>query len=139
MNDFIYNLLLTGEQGLTLFGTLRFRFTDPLTAVPDGGVPSLLAAHQQLGVVTAVLLPLDGSIAIPLLTGFGRVPLQGFLIATAAGPITTILGSTDNARPAFVQFNQISGNQIAGGVQWRPADPAELVFSLLGTQLRLPI
>ena len=138
MNDFIYNLILTGEQGLTLFGTLRFRFTDPLAAVPDGGVPALLAENQQLGVITAVVIPLEGSISMPLLTGFGRVPLQGVLLGTAAGPITTIMDSTDSARRAFVQFNQISGNQIAGGVQWRPAEQGELVFSLLGTQLRLP-
>ncbi|MDR7048750.1 hypothetical protein J2X54_001198 [Duganella sp. 3397] len=138
MNDFIYNLILTGEQGLTLFGTLRFRFTDPLAAVPDGGVPALLAENQQLGVITAVVIPLEGSISMPLLTGFGRVPLQGVLLATAAGPITTVFGTADPARQIFVQFNQISGNQIAGGTVWRAGEPAELVFSLLGFQLRLP-
>jgi len=138
MNDFIYNLILTGEQGLTLFGTLRYRFTDPLATVPDGGVPALLAENQQLGVITAVVLPVEGSVSIPLLTGFGRVPLQGVALATAAGPITTVLGSTDPARQVFVQFNQITGNQIAGGLVWRPGEPAELVFSLLGFQLQLP-
>lgn len=138
MNDFIYNLILTGEQGLTLFGTLRYRFTDPVATVPDGGVPALLAESRQLGVITAVILPLEGSVSVPLLTGFGTVPLQGILLATAAGPITTILISNDPARQLALQFNQVSGNQIAGGLIWRPGEPAELVFSLLGIQLRLP-
>lgn len=138
MNDFIYNLILTGEQGLTLFGTLRYRFTDPLASVPDGGVPALLAENQQLGVITAVVLPLEGSVSIPLLTGFGRVPMEGVALATAAGPVTTILGSADPARQVFVQFNQISSQQTAGGMVWRPGEPAELVFSLLGFQLQLP-
>jgi CRISPR/Cas system endoribonuclease Cas6 (RAMP superfamily) len=138
MDEFIYNLLLTGEQGLSLFGTLRFRLTDPLTVVPDGGVPALLNQIEPIGTVTVVLLPAEGTISIPLLTGFSRVPISGALFATAAGPVTTLFGSTDSARPLFLQFNQISGNQIAGGVVWRSGEPAELVFSLLGTQLRLP-
>lgn len=138
MNDFIYNLILTGEQGLTLFGTLRFRLTNPLAEVPDGGVPALLAENEQLGVITAVFIPIEGSVAIPLLTGFGSVPLQGAILATPAAPLTTILGSSDPSRQVFVQFNQISGDKIAGGLVWRPGDPAELVFSFLGVQLRLP-
>jgi hypothetical protein len=138
MDEFIYNLVLTGEQGLSLFGTLRFRFTDPLAAVADGGVPALLSEAQQIGTITVVVLELEGAISIPLLTGFGRVPLNGALLATAAGPVTTLLSSIDAARPLTLQFNQISGTQIAGGLVWRPGQPTELVFSLLGTQLRLP-
>lgn len=138
MDEFIYNLLLTGEQGLSLFGTLRFRFTAPLAEVPDGGVPALLAEIEPIGTVTVVALPVEGSISVPLLTGFSRVPISGVLLATAAGPVTTLFGSNDPARPLFLQFNQISGTQIAGGLQWRPGQPNRLVFSLLGTRLQLP-
>ncbi|MET0319976.1 MAG: hypothetical protein ABW069_04540 [Duganella sp.] len=139
MDELIYNLLLTGEQGLSLFGTLRFRLTDPLAAVPDGGVPALLNEIQPIGTVTVVLIPVEGAISIPLLTGFSRVPISGVLLATAAGPVTTLFGSNDSARPLFLQFNQFSGTQIAGGLVWRPGEPTELVFSLLGTQLVLPL
>ena len=149
MDEFIYSLLLTGEQGLSLFGTLRFRFAAPLAEaaqadqavqaakVADGGVPALLAEIAPLGTVTVVVLPVEGTISVPLLTGFSRVPIAGALLATAAGPVTTLFGSTDPARPLFLQFNQISGAQVVGGLQWRTGQTNRLVFSMLGTRLQL--
>lgn len=137
MDEFIYKLLLTGEQGLSLFGTLRFRFTAPLAEVADGGVPALLAEIAPLGTVTVVALPVEGTISVPLLTGFSRVPIAGALLATAAGPVTTLFGSNDPARPLFLQFNQISGTQVVGGLQWRTGQSNRLVFSTLGTRLQL--
>lgn len=139
MDEIIYNLLLTSEQGLTLFGTLRYRLTFPAAPVGDGGVPALLAEASNIGTVTVVALPANGSIAIPLLTGLGRVPLAGVALATAAGPVTTLLSSTDINRRLFLQFNQISSNRIAGGLLWRGGQPGEIAFSLLGTQLVLHV
>lgn len=139
MDEIIYNLVLTSEQGLTLFGTLRYRITFPAAPLGDGGVPSLLAEVSNVGTVTVVALPANGTIAIPLLTGLGRVPVSGVVLATAAGPVSTLLVSTDASRPLFLQFNQISSNRIAGGLLWRGGQPAELAFSLLGTQLILPV
>lgn len=138
MDEFIYNLLLTGEQGLTLLGTLRYRFVEQATAVADGGVPAVLAEAQQIGTITVVALPVAGTISVPLLTGFSRVPISGLVLATAAGPVATLFGSNDPQRPLFTQFNQISSNRIAGGLLWRPGQPGELAFSMLGTQLLLP-
>ncbi|MET0319979.1 MAG: hypothetical protein ABW069_04555 [Duganella sp.] len=138
MDELIYNLLLTGEQGLTVFGTLRYRFTGPLAGTGDSETLAASYPPRQLGVVTVVPVPVAGTLSVPLLTGFGRVPIAGVVLVTPAAGLLTVFVSDDPARRLLLQCNDIGTNRIAGGLLWRPRDPAELVFSLLGTRLLLP-
>jgi hypothetical protein len=138
MNETIFNLLLTGEGGVALFGTLRFAVAD--TAPPvAAALPVALGAPQPLGLVTVGVYPLQGSLSIPLLTGFGRVPLTGALLVTPAAGLAYVMSGGEPGRQAILKFNNIDGARIAGGVQWRYGDAgASLVLSFLGTRLLLP-
>jgi len=143
MDEIIFRLLLTGEGGYALFGTLHFRVlleSQAGTAAPPPASALTVASGsaQPLGTATVVVYPVQGSLSIPLLTGFGRVPLTGALLVTPAAGLAYVLGSADPARQAIVKFNNIDGLRIAGGVLWRPGDPAELVFSFLGTATPSP-
>ncbi len=141
MDDIIYNLLLKSSVGLTLLGTLRYRFTDldALTEMGNGkredGIAGLMAEALQRPTVVVALFQLEGTLSIPLLSGLRAIPLQGLAFATPAGPVTTLLSSTDPQRGAGLQFNLLDNRHVAGGLSWRSGEPGELVFSVLGTQL----
>lgn len=145
MEEIIYRLLLTGAQGLTLFGTLRLRVLPQLAATLDGALPSAaplavaLAAAQPLGTATFVAVPLQGTLSVPLLTGLRSVPLNGVLLLSPAAGLAYDMSSADPARPLLLKFNNLDGVRIAGGVSWRPGDPVLLALSLLGTRLQLPL
>jgi hypothetical protein len=151
MDEIIYSLLLKTAPGLALLGTLRYRFdsTNPANASTptepaEADFGSLLTqAQQQLQQQTPIDLTafqVDGSVTIPLITGLRPVPITGIALVTFLGPpITTITSSTDPTRNLFLQFNQLDENHIAGGLVWRPGEPGELIFSVLGTRLQLPV
>lgn len=146
MDEIIYSLLLKTAPGLALLGTLRYRFdsTNPANAEPptepaEPDLGSVLTLAQQQVPIELTAFQVDGSVTIPLITGLQPVPITGIALVTFLGPpITTITSSTDPARSLFLQFNQLDERHIAGGLVWRPGEPGELIFSVLGTRLQLP-
>jgi hypothetical protein len=146
MDEIIYSLLLKTAPGLALLGTLRYRFdsTNPANATPPtepagADFDSLLTQAQQQTPIELTAFQVDGSVTIPLITGLRPVPITGLALVTFLGPpITTITSSTDPTRNLFLQFNQLDERHIAGGLVWRPGEPGELIFSVLGTRLQLP-
>lgn len=137
MDEIIYTLLLTGRSGLSLPGTLRFRFTDLDALAQKVDIAALLAKAAQPISIEVAVFQLEGSLTVPLLTGARPVPLAGIALATAAGPVGVVLSSTDPARRADLLFNLLDLQTIAGGMVWRRGQLGQLVFSLLGTQLDL--
>jgi len=141
MDEIVYSLLLKGTQGLTLLGTLRYRFKE-LTA--DAGananvrardMQALMAEAIERPSIALFVLPVEGTISVPLLTGATPVPLSGIGFGSAAGLLTVLFSSTDEARGASQQINPIDATHIGGGLTWKPGQPGTLVFSVLGTQL----
>jgi len=137
MDEIIFNLLLTGRTGLSLPGTLRFRFTDLDALAPAADLAALLAKAAQPVSIEVAVFQLEGTLSVPLLTGVRPVPLAGVALGTAAGSVGFILSSTDPARRLDLLFNLLDLQTIAGGMVWRRGQFGELVFSLLGTQLAL--
>jgi len=134
MEDDIYNLFLTSEQGLSLFGTLRIRRlpaaggTLPLPA--PGAADALVPATQELTPIA-----ITGAISVPLLALFRQIPLRGTMYGTAAGLFTIVLDS-GNARPAIVlQITPFGSDDLGGFVVWGTGNFSELVFSALARQL----
>jgi hypothetical protein len=146
MDEIIYSLLLKTAPGLALLGTLRYRFdstnpanTNTPTEPAEADFSSLLTQAQQQTPIELTAFQVDGSVSIPLITGLQPVPITGLALVTFLGPpITTITSSTDPTRNLFLQFNQLDERHIAGGLVWRPGEPGELIFSVLGTRLQLP-
>ena len=147
MEESIFTLLLKTAQGLTLFGTLRFRidFTQPVdgpanAAAPGGAdVAKLYSQVQQQTTFDLFAYQIDGSVTIPYVTGLRPVPITGLALFTFLGPPATfITSSTEPQRNLFFQFYQLTNDNLAGGLVWRPGEPGELIFSALGTQLQLP-
>lgn len=146
MDESVFTLLLKTAQGLTLFGTLRFSidFTQPVdpaqaanAAQPGtGDVASLFSQVQQQATFDLFAYRIDGSVTIPFVTGLRPVPITGLALFTFLGPPATfITSSTDPTRNLFFQWSQLTNDNIAGGLVWRPGEPGELIFSALGTQL----
>ena len=144
MEDYIYNLFLTSEQGWSLFGTLRIQIP-PFTA--DGGAPVMRAAPYAPSLQTAPVdalapataeltpIPITGSLSVPLLSLFRQVPLRGTLYGTAAGIFTFVLDS-GNARPAVgLQMTPFGSEDYGGFLVWSTSNFSELVFSLLARPL----
>lgn len=146
MDESIINLLLKTAQGLTLFGALRFRidFTQPAdgpanAAAAGADVAKLYSQVQQQTTFELFAYRIDGSVTIPFVTGLRPVPITGLALFTFLGPPATfITSSTESQRNLFFQFNQLTNDNSAGGLVWRPGEPGELIFSALGTQLQLP-
>jgi hypothetical protein len=137
MDELVYNLLLKSPHGLTLLGTLRFRYTD-LDALKAGELSALMEQAQQVDTVELTLFKLGGTLSVPLLTGFTPVPLEGISFVSLLGPtLTNLMSSTDPQRRLEMQFNYISNNNIAGGLLWRPGELRQQVFSILGTRVAL--
>ena len=137
MDELVYNLLLQSPQGLTLLGTLRYRYTD-LEALEVGDVSALMEQAQQVSTAEFTLFKLQGTLSVPLLTGFSPVPIEGISFVSLLGPtLTNLFSSTDPSRRLDMQFNFIDNNHIAGGLLWRPGSLRQQVFSILGTRLSL--
>jgi hypothetical protein len=140
MDEIVYNLLLKTAPGLAVLGTLRYRLSSTNPAAPgapaSADIASVLAQVQQQTTLELTAFQVEGSVTIPLITGLSPVPIAGLALVTFLGPpITTITSSTDPARNLFFQFNQLDSNHLAGGLVWRPGEPGELIFSVLGTQV----
>ena len=136
MEDDIYNLLLTSEQGLSLFGTLRIRRLPAAPVVPADTLRVPTAA-DALVPATQELTPIaiTGSITVPLLALFRQIPLRGTMYGTAAGLFTIVLDS-GNARPAIgLQITPFGSVDLGGFVVWSTSNFSELVFSALARQL----
>lgn len=139
MDELSYKLLLKSTLGLALLGTFKYKLgsTMPLQrAAAD--VETLLSQLQQQSTIDLSVYPIDGAVSIPLLTGLADVPLSGILLVGPLVPVTAIMSSTDPNRNVFFQFNDLTFDQIAGGMVWRPGEPGEHIFSVLGRQLQLP-
>lgn len=134
MEEDIYKLLLTSEQGVSLFGTLRIR---RLPAAASDGTAAPLAAATALVPGTQELTPIavTGAISVPLLALFREIPLRGTLYGTAAGMFTIVLDS-GNVRPAVgLQITPFGSDDLGGFVVWGTSNISELVFSALARQL----
>lgn len=138
MEDDIYNLFLTSEQGLSLFGTLRIRRPQLVAADGSARLPPLApAATDALVPATQEITPIlvTGSISVPFLSLFRQIPLRGTVYATAAGLFTIVLNS-GNTQPAIgLQLIPYGSEDLGGFVVWRTTNFSELVFSALGRQL----
>lgn len=134
MDELVYNLLLKSPHGLTLLGTLRYRYTD-LDALRAGELSALMEQAQQVDTFELSLFKLAGTLSVPLLTGFTPVPVEGISFVALLGPtLTNLLSSTDPRRRLDMQFNFLGSNNIAGGLLWRPGELRQQVFSVLGTR-----
>ncbi|USX17703.1 hypothetical protein NHH82_17640 [Oxalobacteraceae bacterium OTU3REALA1] len=134
MDELVYNLLLKSPHGLTLLGTLRYRYTD-LDALKAGELSALMEQAQQVDTFELSLFKLAGTLSVPLLTGFTPVPVEGISFVALLGPtLTNLLSSTDPRRRLDMQFNFLGSNNIAGGLLWRPGELRQQVFSILGTR-----
>lgn len=137
MDEIVYNLLLKSPQGLGLLGTLRYRFTD-LDALKAGDVSAVLEAAREVSTVEFSVFTVEGTLSVPLLSGFTPVPISGIsLISLLGPPLTTLFSSTDTSRGLGLQFNSIDADHIGGGLLWRPGELRQQVFSVLGTRLAL--
>ncbi|MET0266355.1 MAG: hypothetical protein ABW202_12120 [Duganella sp.] len=136
MDEVVYNLLLKSASGLALLGTLRYRLTStqPVEQA-TGDIQTLLAQAQQQATIDLSVFQVEGSVAIPLLTGLRTVPIAGIALVSFIAPLTTLVSSADPARNLFFQFHDLDSDHVAGGLVWRPGEPGELVFSALGTRL----
>ena len=135
MEDEIYNLFVTSEQGWSLFGTLRLRRIEPDASTGSVRLPA--QASEALVPVTQELVPvpIEGEISLPLLAAFRQVPLRGIAFATAAGLFSFALDS-DNTRPsAGIQLFPFGSPELGGFVIWGSSNYSELVFSVLARQL----
>lgn len=137
MDEIVYNLLLTSPQGLTLLGTLRYRFTD-LDALQGADVAALIEQAQQVSSAEFTIFRLQGTLSVPLLTGFSPVRIDGIALVSLLGPpLTYLFSSSDPSRRLDLQFNIIDNNHIGGGLLWRPGTLRQTPFSILGTRLPL--
>lgn len=137
MDEYNYNLLLKGTQGLTLLGTLRYSLTFSDAVSGFGDTASLMEQALQRPVVELFVIEAKGTLSVPLITGAAPVPLVGRAYAGVAGVITVLLSSVEDGRPLSLQINPIDATHIGGGLNWQPGQPANLIFSVLGTQLSL--
>ena len=137
MDELVYNLLLKSPQGLTLLGTLRYRYTD-LDALKAGELSALMDQAQQVDTIELSLFQLAGTLSVPLLTGYTPVSAEGLSFVSLLGPtLTNLLGSSDPRRRLDMQFNFIDNTHIGGGLLWRPGELRQQVFSMLGTRAGL--
>lgn len=135
MEDDIYNLFLTSEQGWSLFGTLRLRLAQPAASGGSVRLPPLLGEALVPATQELTPIPITGSISIPLLLPFRAVPLRGIAFATPIGLFSLALDS-GNARPsAGIQLFPFGSPDLGGFVIWGATPYTELVFSALARQL----
>lgn len=136
MDELVYDLLLKSARGLTLFGTLRFRFTDLDAVRGSAEARSLMAAALEQSYVELDVYQMAGEISVQFLTGARALPLIGvsFTSPPSPLPVTTILNGGDDTRQLSMQFNYFDPTQIAGGLLSQYGTPRETRFSILGTR-----
>jgi hypothetical protein len=138
MDEFVYDLLLKSVQGVTLLGTLRFRFSDLDAIQGPADVPALVGNAVEQQYVTLDIFQMRGSISVLFLTGPVPLPLEGVTYSTPplplSVPLTTVLNGGDAVQRLTLQFNYLDPNSIAGGLVWQYGTPREVKFSILGTR-----
>lgn len=136
MDELVYDLLLKSARGLTLLGTLRFRFTDLDAVQGVADMPSLMAAALDQQYVELDIYQMAGTVAVQFLTGTQPVELLGvsFSRPPTPKPLTTILNGGLAARSVGMQFNYFDATHIGGGLVWAFGTPGEVKFSVLGTR-----
>lgn len=139
MDEFVYSLLLKGTQGLTLLGTLRYRFTDLTASTRARDIQALMGETIDRPTIELFILPAEGSLSVPLVTGPTPVQIAGIGFGSPAGLLTVLFSSSEDSpnpnRSISMQINPIDATHIGGGLVLRPGGPGMLVFSVLGTQL----
>lgn len=135
MEELAYNLLFKSAQGLTLLGTLRFRFTELGDVAGVAAMASMLDAAEEQRVIELDVLGVKGTISVPLLTAPTPLPVQGVAYAKPPAPLPlTAMLSGDFSLGLGMQFNFIDPTHITGGLTWRYGTPRQVIFSILGTQ-----
>jgi hypothetical protein len=129
----IYDLLLQSTRGMTLLGTLRFRYPPSVAVDAANGLEALLADTLQRPTVELYVVPLEGDIRIGLLTGATPVPLGGLSFNSLFVPLTMLFNSTDPTRGLGLQLFLAGPSRLAGGLIWQAGTPREMVFSVLAT------
>lgn len=133
MDYAVYDLLLQSTFGMTLLGTLRFRYRPEQATGGVDNQSALLADALQRPTVELYVVPLEGEITIGLLTGLRPVPLSGLSFNGPLVPLTLLFNSTDSARGLGLQLFLNGPTRLAGGLIWQPGTPREMVFSVLAT------
>ena len=128
-----FDLLLQSTWGMTLLGTLRFRYPPEALANGAGDPAALLADTLQRPTTELYVVPLEGEIRIGLLTGTRPVPLSGLSFNGYLVPLTLLFYSTDPARGVGLQLFLLGPTRLAGGLIWQAGTPREMVFSVLAT------
>lgn len=123
MDEIIYNVLLKSRAGLLAFGQLRYQLRDFGADTVDVDGKPLLArldawqqqAQQDIPRIGVAVFRAEGTLTVPLLTGWQPVPVSGFAYFVLLGPpLWTYLAS--DAGQTLVSFNQVNTEQIGGGV-----------------------
>lgn len=135
MEEFLYSLLLTGQQGLTLPGTARLQVDFSAGADSMG---ALAAPPLQRPIIEVSLVPVTGVITIPLLAGLAPIPVSGVCYLGVIAPFWFTVSGGSLLTPLNMQFNFSGNNNIIGGVSWRRGQPLGRAFGMLGTRLALP-
>lgn len=135
MEEFLYSVLLTGQQGLTLPGTARLQVDFSAGA---NSMEALAAAPLQRPIIEVSLVPVTGAVVIPLLSGLRPIPVSGVCYLGLFGPLWFVVRGGSLFTPLVMQFNFSANNTIIGGVSWRRGQPLGRAFGMLGTRLALP-
>lgn len=137
MDDDIYTLLLTSGQGWSLVGSLRVRYLAEGAARLGGVIPAVGGEQLQPANLELAVAALEGSIAVPLLSGWRQVALNGIGYGTAAGLFSIVLGNTSGQPAVAVQLFPLPTptDELAGSVVWDTGSFGELVLSVLATRL----
>lgn len=141
MEELVYNVLLKSAGGLTLLGTLRFRFKELDDTAGAAGAPcvadmsSLLARAREHTSIELDVLGVEGTISAPLLTGAAPLPLQGVAYAMPPAPLPlTAMLSGDFSLGLGTQFSFIDATHVTGGLTWRYDTPRQVIFSIFGVR-----
>jgi hypothetical protein len=137
MDELVYNLLLKSAQGLTLLGTLGFRFTELGDVAGAADMASLPAVTQEKQMIELDVLGVKGTILVPLLSGPAPLPVQGVAHACPGAPTPlplTAMLSADYSLGLGMQFNFIDATHITGGLTWRYGTSRQVIFSILGAR-----
>jgi len=135
MDEIVFDLLLNSVSGLSLSGTLSYRFTEPDT-LKSGNVSALMPEALTQQTMELTVFRVDGTLSVPRLTGSSPVPISGICLVSQLGPpVATLFNGTDQSSDLSLQFNGIDSAfvHIGGGLQWRSGEQQQ-EFSVLGTR-----